>query len=226
MAVKGIVHCKRELFDVYIGRGNGSIWGNPFQVSPQMSRDECIARYREWLPKQKELMARLGELDNKILGCWCKTPESPNTPCHGDVLAEFVLGLRKTTYKLAVIGSRTFDDKERLYRILDKNEFQISMIVSGNADGADFLGQQWAIERGIPLLIFPAKWRDKEGNYDRGAGFKRNRLIVQHCDKVLACWDKTSRGTANSLEWAAKMNKPVTYVYFKPKENIAEKAPF
>ena len=44
-----------------------------------------VRRYREWLPSNTGLMARLraGELTGRALGCWC-APE----PCHGDVLAE------------------------------------------------------------------------------------------------------------------------------------------
>jgi hypothetical protein len=76
-----VVHCKRQSFDVYIGRP--SKWGNPFVLGRDGGRDEVIARYREWLVQQPELMATLSELKGKVLGCWC-APLS----CHGDVLAE------------------------------------------------------------------------------------------------------------------------------------------
>jgi len=85
-----VVHCKREPFDVYIGRGRSSQWGNPFSDNPQSlakvvvgDRNEAIARYEEWLLQQPELVARARkELRGKVLGCWC----SPRA-CHGDVLA-------------------------------------------------------------------------------------------------------------------------------------------
>lgn len=74
---------------VYVGRGKGSPWGNPFshlsgtlarfQVA---SREEAIAKYEEWLLEQPELLKRLPELRGKVLGCWCKP-----LACHGDVLA-------------------------------------------------------------------------------------------------------------------------------------------
>ena len=53
-----VVHCKKEQFDVYIGRGNGSKWGNPFthitdkRTAAQFvvaSREEAIAAYHEWI---------------------------------------------------------------------------------------------------------------------------------------------------------------------------------
>ena len=74
-----VVHCKREPFDVYIGRP--SKWGNPFIIGRDGTREEVIAKYEAWLKKQTKLMVALPELKDKMLGCWC-FPQS----CHGDVL--------------------------------------------------------------------------------------------------------------------------------------------
>lgn len=76
-----VVHCKRDPHDVYIGRP--SKWGNPFAIGRDGTRDEVVAKYREWVQQQPELMAALPELRGKVLGCWC----SPKA-CHGDVLLE------------------------------------------------------------------------------------------------------------------------------------------
>ena len=75
-----VVHCKREQYDVYIGRP--SVWGNPFRVGRDGTRDDVVTKYEAWLRTQPELMAQLPELRGKTLGCWCKP-----LPCHGDVLA-------------------------------------------------------------------------------------------------------------------------------------------
>jgi len=90
MAHPLVVHCKRAPFDVYIGRGRGSVWGNPFShkhgtVAGYVvkTRAEALAAYEEWLLDQPELVAKAkAELRGKVLGCWC-APQS----CHGDVLA-------------------------------------------------------------------------------------------------------------------------------------------
>jgi hypothetical protein len=80
-----VVHCKREKFDVYIGRP--SKWGNPFVIGPGIDKEAeahraaVIAKYEAWLREQPHLMAALHELRGKVLGCWC-APKS----CHGDVL--------------------------------------------------------------------------------------------------------------------------------------------
>ena len=76
-----IVHCKRDKFDVYIGRP--SKWGNPFTIGKDGTRNEVIEKYRDWIKTQPDLIESLHELRDKTLGCWC----SPNA-CHGDILVE------------------------------------------------------------------------------------------------------------------------------------------
>lgn len=73
---------KKESYDVYIGRP--SIWGNPFVIGKDGSREEVVLKYREWLLNQPELIEKAKlELKDRILACWC----SP-LACHGDVLVE------------------------------------------------------------------------------------------------------------------------------------------
>jgi hypothetical protein len=56
-----IVHCKKEPYDVYIGRGRDprsgepGRWGNPFRIGP------CDP----------------AALDGRTLGCWCAPPALP-----------------------------------------------------------------------------------------------------------------------------------------------------
>jgi len=78
---------------VYIGRP--SIFGNPFTMSKESDRVDCIQKYKGWFWTQyhtdqkfyiavHELaeQARKGEL---ILICWC----APK-PCHGDIIKDFI----------------------------------------------------------------------------------------------------------------------------------------
>jgi len=83
------VHCKREAYDVYIGRP--SKWGNPFKIGMfyrgrTLTRDDAIKAFEDWLLNSDagiELQMSLKELKGKTLGCWCKP-----LPCHGDILAD------------------------------------------------------------------------------------------------------------------------------------------
>lgn len=78
-----VVHCKRERYDVYVGRP--SKWGNPFKVpngyDVVTDPERILERYEVHVCSRPELMAALPELRGKVLGCWC----APK-PCHGDVL--------------------------------------------------------------------------------------------------------------------------------------------
>lgn len=74
-----VVHCKKDKYDVYIGRP--SKWGNPFEIGKDGTRSEVIRKYEMWLIHQPKLMADLHELKGKTLGCWCSPKQ-----CHGEVL--------------------------------------------------------------------------------------------------------------------------------------------
>ena len=78
-----VVHCKKEKYDVYIGRP--SKWGNPYNIGKDGTRKEVIEKYRKYILSNKELLNSLHELEGQILGCWC-SPKS----CHGDILIEFI----------------------------------------------------------------------------------------------------------------------------------------
>ena len=84
-AVQGIVmpvvHCKKNPYDVYIGRPGK--WGNPFTIGKDGTREEVILKYENWIKTRPHLIAALPELKGKILGCWC----SPQA-CHGDILSQ------------------------------------------------------------------------------------------------------------------------------------------
>ena len=75
-----VVHCKKDKYDVYIGRP--SKWGNPFNIGKDGSREEVIEKYKQWIIRQPRLLKDVKMLRGKVLGCWC-APKA----CHGDILA-------------------------------------------------------------------------------------------------------------------------------------------
>ena len=60
-----------------------SKWGNPFRIGRDGTRGEVIAKYREWLLNNDDLLEALPELEGKDLYCFCNP-----LPCHADVLLE------------------------------------------------------------------------------------------------------------------------------------------
>jgi len=75
-----VVHCKREPYDVYIGRP--SKWGNPFKSGRDGTLEEVLEKYEQHIMNRPDLLAALHELKGRTLGCWCKPKR-----CHGDILA-------------------------------------------------------------------------------------------------------------------------------------------
>lgn len=80
----------------YIGRP--SPLGNPFKISQDQTRKECILRYENWILEEihknnLEILNALDELFNSLIDnqelyliCWC----SPKL-CHGNVIKDILL---------------------------------------------------------------------------------------------------------------------------------------
>lgn len=79
-----ILNCKLDDCSgaVYIGRP--SVFGNPFVIGKDGTRDEVIAKYRRWFwarLRDEEFARQALSLKGRDLCCWCAP-----APCHGDVI--------------------------------------------------------------------------------------------------------------------------------------------
>ena len=111
--------------------------------------------------------------------------------------------------KLAVIGSRDFENMVMLNEILLKHKDELTLIISGGSKGADALAEQWAKDNGIETLIFRPDW----SKYGRSAGVVRNHDIIKSCDLCIAFWDGKSKGTASSIRLCKKYGKTCKVYY-------------
>lgn len=68
---------------VYIGRG--SMFGNPFKIGKDGTREEVITKYEKYVRGRPEILADLPRLEGQALGCYCK-PKA----CHGDILVKLL----------------------------------------------------------------------------------------------------------------------------------------
>jgi hypothetical protein len=109
--------------------------------------------------------------------------------------------------RLAVIGSKEFQDYQKLKSFLNKISGIIS-IVSGAASGTDKMAARYALEHNIKLIEFPP---DPERHGEDAKHF-RDRLIVVSCDELIAFWDGKCEGTKYTLDYAKKMNVPAKIV--------------
>lgn len=120
-------------------------------------------------------------------------------------------------YRVIVAGGRNFDDYNLLSATLDtafgfvpKEDIAL---ISGTARGADSLGEQWATERGIEVLRFPANW----DTYGKSAGYRRNEEMAKAGNYLIAFWDGQSRGTQHMIGIAARGGLHVTVVPYRGK---------
>lgn len=105
--------------------------------------------------------------------------------------------------KLAVVGSRTFNDYECLKRVLQP--WMPAHIVSGGARGADALAERLAHEYDLPITVIKPDWKQ----HGRAAGPIRNRTIVDTADLVVAFWNGQSRGTGTTVKYAREKGKTI-----------------
>lgn len=119
-------------------------------------------------------------------------------------------GLVRKNMKLAVIGSRSFNDYDLLKTNLDVIKDKITEIVSGGAKGADSLARKYAQENSIALKEFIPDWE----KFGKSAGFRRNKDIVGYCDSLVAFHDGISKGTQHSLNIAEELGKKYFVVLF------------
>lgn len=107
---------------------------------------------------------------------------------------------------IAVVGSRGFNDYDRLSDFLDTLDAfcAITGISTGDADGADALARRYAAEHNLPLQIFTPEW----DRFGKRAAFIRNEKIWEAADaEGVAFWDGSSKGTAHSFSISKAQGK-------------------
>lgn len=121
------------------------------------------------------------------------------------------------TNKVIIAGGRDFKDynllKEKLDLILQNLE-EVEIVSgkqvteeNGEKYGADYLGEQYALSRDLPIKDFPADW-DK---YGKSAGPKRNKQMAEYATHLVA-FDTGGRGTANMIQEATKQKLKIRII--------------
>lgn len=106
--------------------------------------------------------------------------------------------------KLLIVGSRSIKNFD-LTPYIPKD---ISLIISGGANGIDTLAEQYADTHKISKLIL----RPRYERYYKGAPLKRNEEMVNICDSVLVIWDGQSKGTLYTVNYAKKLEKDIKII--------------
>ena len=100
--------------------------------------------------------------------------------------------------KVLVCGGRDYSDKVSVYSVLDSIAREEPIVlIHGDARGADRLADEWAVERGVPVVRMPANWKQ----YGLRAGPVRNAAMLNlKPDRVVAFTG--GRGTADMVRRA------------------------
>lgn len=115
--------------------------------------------------------------------------------------------------KVLVCGGRDFADYALGMRTLDAIHATtpITVIIHGDAPGADAMAKDWALSKGPSANIctrsFPADW-DK---YGKAAGPIRNQQMLEERPTMVVAFPG-GRGTADMVRRAHKAGVPVTTV--------------
>lgn len=108
--------------------------------------------------------------------------------------------------KIAIVGTRKLKDAEAVYSIIaDSIPKNCSEVVSGGAEGVDKLAERYARENHLRLTLFLPDYE----TYGRNAPRIRNEEMVNYADMVFAFWDMDSNGTAYTISYCIKTQRPV-----------------
>lgn len=112
--------------------------------------------------------------------------------------------------KLIIAGCRDMTDWGVVHEGITRSGFgpKVTEVVSGGAQGVDYIGEGLAEKSGLPVKRFNADWK----KHGKAAGPIRNRQMAEYGDALLAIWDGESRGTKNMIEEMERLGKPV-YVH-------------
>jgi len=121
-----------------------------------------------------------------------------------------IMNWNQIQYRVIIAGTRSFNDYNLLkenceYLLRESMEKHQIIIVSGQAKGADTMGERFAKEHGLPCEYYPANWQI----HGRAAGPIRNKEMANNADALIAFWDGHSRGTRSMINLARKMGLQV-----------------
>jgi hypothetical protein len=101
--------------------------------------------------------------------------------------------------KVIVCGGRDFADRSLVFAELGRIHIEspITLLIHGDANGADRLGSDWAVYRSVPVLAVPADWKQ----HGKAAGPIRNGQMLTHSPALVVAFPG-GRGTANMISQA------------------------
>lgn len=105
--------------------------------------------------------------------------------------------------RLLVTGGRDFNNQPEVTKLLSK--LQPATLIQGGATGADYQAAQAAESLSIEVEEYPAEW----SKYGRGAGYIRNKQMLEEGQPDLVVAFPGGKGTGSMIAEAKKAGIPV-----------------
>jgi YspA, cpYpsA-related SLOG family len=119
--------------------------------------------------------------------------------------------------KVIIAGSRQFNNFEFMKSKLNPmfENIENCEIISGTANGADKMGEEYAKYKGYDIKQMPADW-----SKGKSAGYKRNVEMAEYAltgdqARLIVFWDGVSRGTQHMINIAKERNIKTKVILFK-----------
>jgi len=125
--------------------------------------------------------------------------------------------------RVLVTGGRNFTDRQRVFYALDQfhKKHGITLIIHGNALGADASAHAWALMRHVPVEACPADWKA----WGRTAGAIRNtEMLTTHKPDVVIAFPG-GNGTADMVRKATRLMVTVHQVKARKRGTEYERDP-
>ena len=109
--------------------------------------------------------------------------------------------------RVIVCGGRNFHDYEALENYLDMLHtlHVFTLVIHGDARGADTLAKYWAGQRHIDSVAYPADWK----LHPRGGGVIRNKRMLDEATPDMVIAFPGGNGTKDMREQGTKAGLPV-----------------
>jgi predicted Rossmann fold nucleotide-binding protein DprA/Smf involved in DNA uptake len=126
---------------------------------------------------------------------------------------DLTLGVLRSAGLVGIVGSRAYPELHRVRQLVALLPMT-TVVISGGADGVDAAAMEAVVSRGLAGVDMIPSGRERP-EFLR-AIFARNLFLALCSDVVVAFWDGSSHGTADTIRRALKMGKCVVALPGQP----------
>jgi len=114
--------------------------------------------------------------------------------------------------RVGFVGARSYKNKDLVHNYINELDRDV-VVVSGGAYGVDSWSISRANFRGLSTKVYLPKLKYEMNYHERcDAYYRRNGLIVEDSDRIVAFINSSRGGTWNTINQARESGKPVTIV--------------